>query len=75
MFLMKWTFLKLFGRGEPDKVRHLSTREDDIREEKRSKVRRGEEKKKNKTKQNTEHILFITSLFSGGACEACLVTV
>lgn len=23
MFFMKWTFLKLFGRGEPDRVRHL----------------------------------------------------
>lgn len=23
MFLMKWIFLKLFGRGEPDRVRHL----------------------------------------------------
>lgn len=23
MFLMKWIFLKLFGRGEPERVRHL----------------------------------------------------
>lgn len=23
MFFMKWIFLKLFGRGEPDRVRHL----------------------------------------------------
>lgn len=25
MFLMKWTFLKLFGRGEPERVLHLKT--------------------------------------------------
>lgn len=27
MFFIKWTFLKLFGRGEPDRVRHLKCKE------------------------------------------------
>lgn len=28
MFFMKWIFLKLFGRGEPDRVRHLKCQTD-----------------------------------------------
>lgn len=27
MFFMKWIFLKLFGRGEPERVRHLEQRQ------------------------------------------------